>query len=79
MSGLPYLYNPDSVSLAVVIRQLIGGFRLPVSRIRGVLAEVRERSIEQKLKLAITVFFIHFVWLFERARLQIKSEKFTFF
>ena len=79
MSGLPYLYNPDSVSLVVSIRQLIGGFKPPVSRIRGTLAEIRERSMEQKLKLAITVLFLHYVWVFERARLQIKSEKFTFF
>ena len=79
MSGLPYIRNPDSVSLTVIIRQFIGRLKPPVSRIRGTLAEIRESSMEQKLKLAITMLFVHYIWVFERARLQIKSEKFTIF
>lgn len=73
MSGLPHIHNPDSVSLAVIVRQLIGGIIPPVSRIRGTLAEVRERNAKQKLKLAITILFIHYLWIFELTRLQIKK------
>ena len=79
MSGLPHIRNPDSVSLAVIVRQLIGGIIPPVSRIRESLEEVGESSIVQKLKLIMTMLFVHYVWMFERARLHIKSGKFTFF
>ena len=73
MGGLPHIRNPDTVSFGVIIRQIVGGIIPPVTRIRGTLAEVRDKSIDQKLKLVLTMLFIHYVWVGERAKFQLKA------
>lgn len=75
MSGLPAYRNPGPVSLFVVIRHLIGGIKPPVSRIRRTLSEAGVESIEQKLKLVMFVLFLHYIWLFEGARLKYRNKE----
>lgn len=75
MSGLPAYRNPGQVSLFAIIRRLIGGIKPPVSRIRRTLAEAELESVEQKLKLAMFDLFLHYVWLFEGARLKYKNKE----
>ena len=75
MSGLPAYRNPGPASLFAIIRPLISGIKPPVSRIRRTLAEAELESVEQKLKLAMFDLFLHYVWLFEGARLKYKNKE----
>lgn len=75
LSGLPAYRNPGPVSLFVIIRRLLGGIKPPVSRIRRTLAESGVEGVEQKLKLAMFDLFLHYVWLFEGARLKYKNKE----
>jgi glycosyltransferase involved in cell wall biosynthesis len=75
MSGLPAYRNPGPVSLFAIIRRLIGGIKPPVSRIRRTLAEAAVESVEQKIKLVTFGLFLHYVWLFEGARLKYKNKE----
>ena len=73
MSGLPDFHQPGSVPLIVIIRQLIQGVKPPVSRIRRTLAKAGADGISQYVKLSLFILFLHYVWVIERARLNIKK------
>ena len=75
MSGLPAYRNPGPVSLLLIIRSLVAGIKPPVSRIRRTLAEAGVEGTEQKLKLGMFDLFLHYVWLFEGARLKYKNKE----
>jgi hypothetical protein len=75
MGGLPAYRNPGPVSLFTIIRRfIIGGIKPPLSRIRKTLAEAGVEGAEQKLKLVMFGLFLHYVWLFEGARLTYKNK-----
>ena len=70
MGGLSAFRQTD-VPLAVILRQLLKGITPPLSGIRKIFGEAREMTVSQKLKLATVVLFLHYIWVFERARLQL--------
>jgi glycosyltransferase involved in cell wall biosynthesis len=73
MSGLPDFSDPGAVPFSVIIKQLIQGMKPPVSRIRRTLSEAAMKGIEPKVKLATFILFLHYVWIFERARLHMRK------
>jgi len=72
MSGLPEFRRED-VPLTGIVGQLLKGMIPPVSGIRKIFGEAQELAGSQKLKLATVVVFLHYIWVFERARLQFRN------
>lgn len=74
MSGLPAFRKADT-SLMEIVGQLLKGIVPPVSGIRKIFGEARGMTSSQKMKLATVVLFLHYIWVFERLRLQIRRRK----
>ncbi len=71
MSGLP-AFRQGNIPRRVVLAQLLKGMFPPLSGIKKIMAEARENSGFEKLKLTSVVLFLHYLWVFERARLQFR-------
>lgn len=75
MSGLT-LYRNSTASVGDIVGSVLKGiFIPPVSGIRSALRQAGERGVRDKLKLAMVVLFIRYVWVFEGARLQLRNRR----
>lgn len=73
MGGLPEFKNPN-IPLQQIIRQLLLGVLIPpISRLRKILGKVEHNNFRDKYKIVLVVLFLHYVWIFERARLQMRN------
>lgn len=73
MGGLAEFKNPN-VPMQQIIRQLLLGILIPpLSRLRKILGKVEQNNIRDKYKIALVVLFLHYIWIIERARLQIRN------
>lgn len=74
MGGLP-AFRDQNVPKRAILREFIKGAVPPRSRIRQILAKAGDKQfdVHNKVKLVLFVLFLHYVWVFHRARLLLKN------
>ncbi len=74
MGGLPAFRNASLTPIENFKRLLRGLLIPPVSRVRKILAEASEKTVMERIRLTMVIIFIHYIWVFEGARLHSKNR-----
>ena len=79
IGGLQGFNNPNSpnpnITFTQIAYQIVRGVLLPpFSRMRKILNKAKQNTFVAKYKLILVILFIHYAWIFERARCQLKQR-----